>query len=200
VESRVRQVRSLAISAAIMLVLGGCGLQWFIPPKENPVIGDYLTQGPGGPPFFTVLSNTPERRLTVAGVQPGTPGFGRICSEGQADVAETLSATAEAVLDASKGDTKVGAEAAKTLATAVQALAPRSQGVIFYRDVTFSNCLEHLNGVISAPELEKKNKTALEHAVALISHELDKNNGKIGHGPPPGRDAPQKAETPSSEK
>lgn len=181
------------------LGLTGCGLQFFTPPKENPVIGDNVSDHEGGERIFRVLSNTPERRMVVFNVDKKNKKarFGTFCSEAPADAAESISSTFQAALEASLTKKKGSAEAAKTLATAVQALAPRSQGVMLFRDAGYRYCEAYMNGLIKEADLVRKIDNLVKVSKSLIETELHANNGKIGYGPSATPSAPQQATVPS---
>ena len=199
-EGLLGSMRLTFLLAFAALGLSGCGLQFFTKPKENPVISDNVSDKEGGERIFRVLSNTPERRMVVFNVDKKNKKerFGTFCSEAPADAAESISSTFQAALEASLTKKKGSAEAAKTLATAVQALAPRSQGVMLFRDAGYRYCEAYMNGLIDGYELVDKIDELLDVSRLLIETELKKNNGKIGYGPPVLLSSPQQAPAPSS--
>ena len=189
----LRSTRLTLLLLFAALGLSGCGLQFFTPPKENPVISDNVSDNEGGARIYRVLSNTPERRMVVFNVDQKNKSkrFGTFCSEAPADAAESISSTFQAALEASLTKKKGSAEAAKTLATAVQALAPRSQGVMLFRDAGYRYCEAYMNGLINGDQLVGKIDKLLDVSSTLIETELKKNNGKIGYAPPALLSAPQ---------
>ena len=175
-----------------VLGLSGCGLQFFTPPKENPVISDNVSDEKSGSRIFRILSNTPERRLVVFNMDKSDKKrFGTYCAEAPADAAESISSSFQAALEATLSEQGGNAEAAKTLATAVQALAPRSQGLMLFRDAGYRYCEAYMNGFIDGKELVRKIDGMVKISKSLIEKELGFNEGKIGYGPPAPLPAPQ---------
>jgi hypothetical protein len=167
--------------------LSACGLSWIAEPKTNPVIEDMI--GRHGKQPVGTLATTAERRIVLARVDPeNDKTFGRFCSEPPPDAAENIANNlALAVQAAVKTPETEGSgrlELAKQLATTVQSLFHRSQGLQLYRDGLYNLCIAWMNGVVTAEDFKAKADTLLTSAQALIGQELDRTSGVIG-GPPP---------------
>jgi len=133
---------------------------------------------------MATLASRPESRLSFINVAEGTPRYASMCSEPPADAAASISSTFQGGLEVNAGNDQGGkAELASTLATAIQALTQRSQGVVLFRDASFRYCEAYLNGLLGKKDYFAEIKGLYTDAKLLIEKELDTNGGKIGHGP-----------------
>ena len=176
-KSASRSLAALAFVAATLL--SACN-------STSPIIEDSVKPRSwlGGPNTIATLASRPERRLSFINVIEEDDRYGNICSEPPADAAESISSTFQAGLEVEAGAGQGGkGELANTLATAIQALSQRSQGVILFRDVSFRYCEAYLNGVLGEKEYLAKLDNAFAEARALVNEELTINKGKIGYGP-----------------
>jgi hypothetical protein len=182
------QFRYVGLLGAVVVGLTGCGLGLFAEPKTNPVIEDKVGHT-GSWPVGT-LAMTAERRVVLVGINPDNKEtFGRFCSEPPPDAAENISSSlALAVQAAVKTPEAEGSgrlELAKQLATTVQSLFHRSQGLQLYRDGLYNLCMAWVNGVVKdEKDFTTRADALLKSAQTLITQELDKTNGVIG-GPLP---------------
>ena len=178
--------------AAGSFLVSGCGLQWVISPKENPVLEDSVRGGEGDAArAVATLATTPERRLTLVNVAKDDPHFANFCSEAPADAAESISSTFQAAVEAKiEGGQGGTAEVARTLANAIQALTERSQGLQLYRDATYRLCEAYLNDVIDEATYSQQLAALSKQTAELIKFELEANGGVIGRRPYPVLSAP----------
>jgi hypothetical protein len=192
-----RTIRAF-FTISLALSVSGCGL--FSDPKAHPVIENHVNAGRG--PVST-LATTPERRVVLVNTidEDASNGskphkhFGHFCAEPPADVAESLSATLQAALTAAvQSPTRTsfegGGEFGKTLATAVQALTQRSQGITLFRDGSYNLCAMFLNDFINQEQYLVRWDALLATSRDLALFELYKNEGKIGSGTPSSLSAP----------
>ncbi len=147
------------------LFFGGCGVSWFVNPKEQPIIEDKL-----GETGFRTLSMTPERRSVIFGMDSTGNKF--FCAEPPSDAAENLANSFAAALKGSDGKLDLSAEFAKTFASNAKQLFFRSQGVQLYRDGMYSLCQSFVIGAISASELSIKQDQLLQNVTNLINAEI----------------------------
>jgi hypothetical protein len=110
------------------------------------------------------------------------PGFerhpGQFCPEPPPDVAQSVSAAISAALQAEitppagEAGGKLGVQGAKAVATAVEPLVRRSQGLQFHRDEAFYNCVAYLNGAIGEEEYARNLLANARLAAAIITLEV----------------------------
>ena len=84
-----------------------------------------------------------------------------------------------------------GGEFDKTLATAVQSLTQRSQGITLFRDGSYNLCAMLLNDFITPQEYVERWDQLLIKSHELVKFELEKNTGKIGNAALPSLSAPE---------
>ena len=175
------------------IILTGCGTSLLTNPKENPVIENQLGLFNFGP--VATLAMTPERRVVLVNVNTNDRNgtYGKFCAEPPADVAESLSSTFQAALEARLPELGVNAagELGRALSTAAQLLAQRSQGLQLYRAGSFTYCAMLLNGWLTPDQFVDAINNLTVRSVDLITFELDKNDGKIGHAVVPPLGAPE---------
>ena len=148
-------MRSREALLGLVVLASGCGI--FTPPKEHPVIEQYATRGlPGFPRETTVYSTTPERRTVMVMTDlNATDSPTRFCAEAPADVAENISssfkALVEAEIKAPAGQTggQGRVELAKAFSSSIVSLFYRSQGVQLFRDGMYNLCQAFINRAIS---------------------------------------------------
>lgn len=163
----------MKIIAAIIMVpmLSGCGFSMFVPPKENSIIEDQV-----GEKLYRTVSTTSERRLIIINDSADPDYRGLYCAEPSPDSADNLVSSITAYLKAKQnsGPSEIGAEAGfdKMLATTVQQLGTRSQGLQFFRDGTYALCQAYMNNTVSEEEYVQKLDKILNISRELIEIEL----------------------------
>jgi len=167
--------------------LSACGLSWVAEPKTNPVLEDRI--GLWGKQPVGTLATTAERRVVLVRIaEDDTKTFGKFCAEPPPDAAENIAnkmaAAIEAAAKVPEGEASAKMEYAKQLATNVQNLFHRSQGLQFYRDGMFNLCQSYLNNIIDERQFIEKAYTLQSMSYNLIHYELEQTKGIIG-GPPP---------------
>lgn len=138
----------------------------FTPPKEKPVIEDRVGDRIG------TLATTSERRIVLVDLKKD-----HFCSEPSPDVAEAINSSIRAAVDASAkygngADIKVSGEIARQLATSINSIFTRTQGIQLFRDGSFALCQARMNGDIKDHEFAKRYDFLLDRAVELIKAEL----------------------------
>ena len=71
-------------------------------------------------------------------------------------------------------------EASRAIATSVQTLFQRTQGLQLYRDGMYNLCQGYLNGIFDKTDFAKKYDTLLIETVKLIELEINQTKGNIG--------------------
>ncbi len=170
------QLLKLAAITSCLILLTGCGTSMFVHPLENPIIEDKV----GYSSIFSdkeelgTLATTSQRRIVLVKLK-GT-NIGKFCAEPSPDAADNLASTLSIVLKAQieKADVSgsAGAEFDKTLATTVEKLGVRSQGVQFFRDGMYSLCQSFLNQAITAQEFNSTYIELMKVSANLIEVEL----------------------------
>lgn len=158
-------MRQLIAAVAVALLLQGCST--FTRPIMKPVIEDRISTH--HEPTIGVLATTAERRVFLAKMPDNT-----FCAEPPPDAADNISSALNAVAQGTaKGNiSEASLGFATTLATSVQRLFVRSQGIQLYRDGIFMLCTSFLNGAISGEELIDRQQKLLELVVPLIAQEI----------------------------
>lgn len=151
--------------AAALLLLSGCSA--FTPPKAKPVIEDRVTDWGMGK--IGVLATTPERRVVLIRMPEKL-----LCSEAPADVGESLASAiaASAQVQATGKLSDVEAGISQQFASSILQLTHRSQGIQFYRDVSYHLCTMFMNGVLTAAEVKAAHDKLLDKSDALITLEI----------------------------
>lgn len=149
-----------------ILATGLAACSAFTPPKEKPVIEDHVGDRIG------TLATTAERRMVLVDLKKD-----HFCAEPSPDVAEAINssirAAAEASAKATSGnEAKISGEIAKTLATSINTLFVRTQGIQLFRDGSFALCQARMNGDIKDNAYATRFDALLEKAVELIKAEL----------------------------
>lgn len=154
----------------LVLILQGCA--YFSKPKELPVIEDRLGEV-NDDRLFGTLAITPERRIIFAKFDSR-----RFCAEPPPDVAENISSTLSAAIEASldKGDVSAAAQArlAQEFISTVDQIFTRTQGVQLFRDGIYSLCQAYANEAIDKDLLWSKYDELLKISTLLIQMELGK--------------------------
>jgi hypothetical protein len=148
------------------VILPACASRQFTPRATNPVIEDYvILQRSDGRERVAVVSTRADRRVIVFKKD------GTMCAEPPPDVAEAI--LSETALNFS---TKAGTslEYEDGLKTAIQALAGRSKGLIFYRSAVSAACMARINGDIGKEEFFEEIKQARQRAFEIIMAEVEK--------------------------
>jgi len=119
---------------------------------------------------------------------------GQFCPEPPPDVAQSISAAFAAALEGKvtppAGATAVegAAEVQNAIATAVLPLLTRTQGLQFYRDLAFYNCVAYLNGALGQDEYRRRLTTNADLAADLIALQIV-TDGKGGSAEPKATEA-----------
>ena len=171
----------------LSIAVSGCGTSLFAEPKTNPVIEDQVGRSflsrIGAKPLAT-LATTAERRVVLVNINKGSSKYGQICSEPAPDAGENIAHQVSSALAAAISTPEVGGELrlqfGKQLATAIQALFHRTQGLQLYRDGMYNLCVMYWNGVISGQQYADEAKTFFVEAKKLIEKELDLTDGVVG--------------------
>jgi hypothetical protein len=154
-----------------VFVLQGCGLKFLVPPKENPIIEDTIGQN-----LYRTMATTAERRIVIINNSKDPNYRGLYCAEPSPDSADNLASSLSSYLKAaeSSGDKSLSTSGGfdKTLATTVQQLGTRSQGLQLYRDGTYALCQAYMNGILDQPAYIKRLDKLLDISDQLISTEL----------------------------
>lgn len=149
------------MTALSVSLLSGCGAKLFTDRKADPIVQAKVGN-------LDVAANTAVRRnvyvrlddAPIAGTQVRYGGGysrlggyrGEFCAEPPPEALEALVSTFGAKVNAGNGTKSLDGEFAKALATAVQSNFRRSQGIQYYRDVSFTLCTAMINGFIPAAE------------------------------------------------
>lgn len=145
----------------------------FTPPKEKPVIEDSVGSRIG------TLATTAERRMVLVHFKND-----HVCAESSPDVAEAINSSIRAAAEASVKSTgadeaKVSGEIAKQLATSINTLFVRTQGLQLFRDGSFTLCQARMNGDIEKATFASKFDALLDRAVDLIKLEIPEISKRI---------------------
>jgi hypothetical protein len=165
-----------------LVVLSGCA---FVESrKENPVIEDRIGLW-GNEPLGT-LATTAERRIVLVRLNDGANSIGRVCAEPPPDAAENIAAQLTTAIEAAfkqptaNLDASGKVEASRAIATSVQTLFQRTQGLQLYRDGMYNLCQGYLNGIFDKSDFTTKYDTLLIETVKLIELEINQTKGNIG--------------------
>ena len=182
----IRSLMRSFIPAGIGLLLTSCSA--FTPPIEKPIIEDKSHASAKGAKV-AVFSTTAARRSVLVQF-PKNAEFGKICAEAPPDTADalisslTFAASLKAKSAQAEGEAK--AELNRQLATTVNALLDRSQGLQLFRDGAFHLCLAWQNGILDNAGYVKQYEELLHKSSDLISKEIElkdaKNAGKASEG------------------
>lgn len=151
------------------LVTSACGNRYFADPVTNPTPEQYVNHGDGG---FAVLSTAPHLRSTFIRLDPKGETGSR-CSEPPADAAQAVASALS--LGAKSGEISV--DYANKVATAIQPLLYRSQGLQMNRDNMAALCMLRENGWIKPDELVPLMKLFSSQANDLAKLEIEKKPG-----------------------
>lgn len=170
---RILNIESRFVAAAIGLLLAGCSA--FTPPIEKPIIEDRSHASAEGAKV-AVFSTTAARRSVLVHFARGAAAA-QVCAEAPPDAADALisSLAVSAQLKAKKGTEAEGeaqAELKRELATTVNALLDRSQGLQLFRDGAFHLCLARQNGAIKDAEYAAQYSALLSQTADLIRAEI----------------------------
>jgi hypothetical protein len=171
------------MSFSLTITLSACGLQTFADPYTNPIVQDdvRLNDVP-----YEITSLTPTRRVIVfANGHFGSPASsnppeGQIqnthyCAESPTDAGENISSAAAASVAAKlPSGNDVGVAAAKELATALQVLNKKTQGVIYFEKISYRLCEAEMNRRIMPEAYASLLAQAHKDSVDLIKEELNK--------------------------
>ena len=171
-------MRSRKALLGLIVFASGCGI--FTPPKEHPVIEQYATRGfLGFTRETTVYSTTPERRTVMVMTDlTAADAPTRFCAEAPADVAENISSSFKALVEAevkapagqTGGQGRV--ELAKAFSSSIVSLFYRSQGVQLFRDGMYNLCQAFINRAISGEQFFERSSDLRGKTFVLISAEI----------------------------
>jgi hypothetical protein len=182
ITNRPRIVGRIAVACVLGVVLGGCGFSWFSDRKENPVIEDYVGGTLTGQERVGTLATTASHRtvLVKLNTEGGVGRSGEFCPEPPPDVARSISDSFAAALEAAVETPAEQAEGqgsltvATTFSSAVAPLLRRSQGLQFYRDGMYYNCVAFLNRAIDEQEFRAHANKLREDAFELIKLDAER--------------------------
>ena len=169
--------RLIATTTAVMM--SGCSL--LTPPKAQPIVEDHSSSPRNwrGGVKYGVYTTSAERREVLIKYFKLEDGqwHSTMCAEPSPDVAEaitssltgSLTASAQAT-DAEKAQATIAATQA--LATSINSLFKRSQGVQFFRDGAFALCTAYLNGWMTTTDYSKAYESLLTASTGLIALEM----------------------------
>jgi len=169
--------RLIATTTAVMM--SGCSL--LTPPKARPIVEDHSSSPWNwrGGVKYGVYTTSAERREVLIKYFKLEDGqwHSTMCAEPSPDVAEaitssltgSLTASAQAS-DAEKANATLAATQA--LATSINSLFKRSQGVQFFRDGAFALCTAYLNGWMTDAQYSEAYKSLLTASTGLIALEM----------------------------
>lgn len=182
------KIHRILLVPALLPFLSACGAGWFIDPVADPVIEDKI--GLDGHEVLGTLATTAERRTVLVALSGDR--VGSFCAEPSPDTAENIASSLKLLLQAdvdvaSKAGGSLASELSRGLSTAVQSLTKRSQGLMLYRDGSYSFCQAYLNGVIGKKEFSDRLDQLLDISKELILEELRVADGSIGGSAPPER-------------
>jgi hypothetical protein len=173
--------------AAWLLVLGltaTTGCAFVASRRENPVIEDRIgiwTREPLG-----TLATTAERRIVLVRLNDSSSTVGRVCAEPPPDASENIASQLSTALEAAfkqpsaNVDATARVDATRGIATSVQSLFQRTQGLQLYRDGMYNLCQGFMNGIFDKFEFKEKYDSLLARSAGLIEKEIDVTNGSIG--------------------
>tara|TARA_B100000315_G_scaffold217965_1_gene218934 strand:+ start:9784 stop:10653 length:870 start_codon:yes stop_codon:yes gene_type:complete len=166
-------------------IFSGCGAAWFVHPEENPIIEDKVgSSKPSGHELGT-LATTSERRIVLVKMQGEQKG--KFCAEPSPDTADNLASSLSLLVEAqikkpeAQGSGK--SEISKTLATTVEKLGVRSQGVQFFRDGMYNLCQAYLNQAVTEPQFLDLTRELRDKAADLITVELKYKDSIVAEPP-----------------
>lgn len=168
-------LKTVVLVSCLALVTG-CGTSMFVQPIKNPIIEDKV----GYASFFSdkeqlgTLATTAQRRIVL--VKLKGENIGKFCAEPSPDATDNLASTLSMILEAKldKPNGSVGGEAGfeSALATTVEKMGVRSQGVQFFRDGMYSLCQSFLNGAVNAEDFQEIHHKLMDLSASLIETEL----------------------------
>ena len=164
-------------TSIVFLLLLGCGVGPFVPPKANPIIEDQV----GSNSDVFTLGTTADRRLVLVSNRKDGNGNqidkGLFCAESSPDSIESISSNLGAFVEdnstEASGDTsQARAQFATALATSAALGTYRSQGLQLFRDSAFMLCQARMNGYITEGQYLSQIVAARQAAYQLILVEI----------------------------
>ena len=161
-------------------VVTACGAPWFTDQTNQPILQHEMKSSENV--VLGTLATTAQRRTILVSLNRENPA--RFCAEPSPDAAENIASNLSLLLEASARINEQGGslkgEAAKSLRTAVKELTRRSQGIMFYRDGSYSLCQAYLNKILDSDEFSERLATLQQQSFDLIRQELIATGGIIG--------------------
>ena len=159
---------------AVFLALVFTGCAYLMPVK--PVVVSGITQrGPSWWPWsdkkFVTVAAIAQRRMVVVSLDQ-SDGVSRFCAEPPPDVVDNVASTLKSALTGAYQGATVSEELSQTLSTIASQLAPRSQGLEFYRAGMFYLCQAWLNDLIDEEEYKRRETELLQAATGLMKQEI----------------------------
>jgi hypothetical protein len=190
----MRDVLGRAVACGVLaLVVAGCGTGLFgrQPPIYEKTIGHRQKNWLGIENLYPLgtLSTTADRRTIITRLTSKT-GEGLFCAEPPPDAAENIAAQLATAVEvavkqpASGLDAGLAGSLAAGMATSIQSLFIRSQGLQLYRDAMYTLCQSHLNQALTPEQFRERAAAILEVSSNLIRYELEKTNGTLGRPAP----------------
>ena len=180
-------VTRIIITIFALIFLSACGAQQFTPRKADPLLNTQLGNLEVGSNtairrnVYVRLESAPSAGEKVDYFHPRRKSIihsrkgghrGEFCAEPPPEALEALATSFIAKADASQNENNVSAEFSNNLTTAVASTFKRSQGIQFYRDVTFVLCTAMVNGYISHEEYIEQLWRARDHTKDIILAEF----------------------------
>jgi len=160
------------------LSLSGCGMTMFTEPATNPVVEDRVGD------IARTLATKAERRLVL--FPTVGENRGKFCAEPSPDATESLTASFAAALTihakTMQNDISGGGNIARSLATAVGQLPPRTQGLQLYRNGVYALCQSRINDFITADEYAIALHKLRDASERLIAQEIKLPNWNANLG------------------
>jgi hypothetical protein len=188
VEEKTMKLRSSTLWFLISALIFTTGCALVRSRRENPVIEDRIGLWSREP--LGTLATTAERRILLVRLNDSNSTVGRVCAEPPRDSSENIASQLSTAIEAAfrqptaNVDANARVAAASGIATSVQSLFQRTQGLQLYRDGMYNLCQGYINGIFDAPTFIGKYDTLLAASVELIKEELKVTNGKIGREVP----------------
>ncbi len=177
-------VRYRNLCVVLMIpVLSACGAAWFTDQNNQPILQHEMKNSENV--VLGTLATTAQRRTILVALNNENPV--RFCAEPSPDAAENIASNLSVLLEASARISEQGGslkgETAKSLTTAVKELTRRSQGIMFYRDGSYSLCQAYLNGILEPQDFSDRLAILQQQSFELIDKELTATEGIIGGNP-----------------
>lgn len=165
----------------IILSLSVVGCTYFTRPKDQPIIEDKI--GINGSEVVGTLATTADRRTLIVEFKNG-----RFCAEPSPDAMEQVNKkydssletqikSAQSIIDKANDELSadVKAELLIEIQRTIQKLNEKSQGVLWFRDVSYRLCEAYVNGVLDEVSYKELLTKAINESSLLINNESPNN-------------------------